>query len=317
MSEERTKLLGQMFYSPADMTDLALRYAETVAKQEKMLWGIERLDRVITPLMPGHVATILGRPGNGKSTLLGWYARRIARQCKENEIVVHLTHEQAVEQADFMFWANEAITTTDLTRGEVPAEVLRAMAPERAALPVWVLGESIIMKYAKSLRFTAENVYEALRLMARNYGVKIKLVTIDYLQIQPIEAQRMGRVEQVTEAIIGSREVARGLGCPVMMGAQAARSADSGGAEQLPAINEAQWASAIEQASDEIFGLWRPITTRRDKGFSWKGQNIITSPWHLLFRCLKDRWGAGTGETFLLHCEPHKLILTDTEEMEL
>jgi replicative DNA helicase len=178
------------------------------------------------------------------------------------------------------------------------------------------MGESVIMKYAKTLRLTAENTAEALRLMAKNYGVKIKMLAVDYLQIQPIEAVRMGRVEQVTEAIVGLREIGRALGCPVMQGAQAARSADAGGTEQIPALHEAQWASAIEQSSDEVFGAWRPITTRKDRGFKWKGQDIPTQWYHLLLRSLKDRWGASTGETWLLHFEPHKLILTDTEDTE-
>lgn len=314
--QDKETQLGQLFYNPGDMTDLVVRYAETVAKQQGLTWGIGPVDQKTVPVMPGQVMTIIGRPGNGKSTLLGWHAKRAAQQCGPNEVVVHVTYEQAVEQADLMFWANDQFSTSDLSRGAVPPELLRAMAPERVKLPIWLMGESVIRQQVRGLRMTVANTYQALRLIRKNYNLHVKLLLVDYAQIIAVEA-KTPRVEAVTESMVEVRELARTLACPVIEAAQASRAAEARGEEQLPTLYDCQWASAIEQNSDQVYGIWRPVTTRRGRGFKWQGHDVQVNDTHLLMRLLKDRWGPGAGETWCLYFEPQRLKLGFLEESDL
>jgi len=81
----------------------------------------------------------------------------------------------------------------------------------------------------------------------------------DYLQLIPV-ANTNNRVQQVLEAPPLIKELAMRVGAPAVCGVQASRQVDER-KFKVPQAHDCQWGSSIEQASDKLFGLWRPIRT--------------------------------------------------------
>lgn len=273
------------------------------------------MDRAIIPLHPGDVVGIIARPGHGKSTLAAYLIRRTALEIlesnKERECVVYVTFEQAVEEIEAMFQAGGDYTVSDLAWGRADLDVVRAGAVKRLRLPVWLIGDSILRR-KRTPRMTVENVYRALSTMEEDYNIKPALIVMDYAQIIPVERSR-DRVEQVGEAIIRSKELARYVGCPIVMCVQAGRRVDHYD-NKIPTASDCQWASQIEQAADKLLGIWRPCLTEPDGQMIdyAPGKQTPTTQRLLIVKLLKQRMEAA-GHVFALHFAPEWIRLADLE----
>lgn len=81
----------------------------------------------------------------------------------------------------------------------------------------------------------------------------------------------------------------------------------------MPTYREAQWASAIEQATDKFFGLWRPWLTDRDKPPIQIGNEYHDITEDLLIMQMgKQRFGPA-GHTWALRFKPQHLEICEYE----
>lgn len=306
-----------LIHTPQDCGLEFIEYHRDVMSIAGVETGIKSVDGAMIPMKPGDVIGVIARPGHGKSTFMAYLTRKIARdllkQNRENESAVYISYEQSIEEIEayFQLPGDGLYNLTDISRGHVGIDTLIKNSTGRAALPVWMLGNSITRRKTTP-RMTFDRVVESLHYMEKEWNQKPALIAIDYVQIIPIE-KSAERVTQVTEAIMQTKELAKRFACPILIGVQARREVDDRKAK-IPTAGDCQWASAIEQVSDKLFSLWRPILTEEEGAIVGKlnGSNILATPTLLVAKLLKQRFGPA-GQVFNLYFAPEYLRL---EEME-
>src|SRR5207244_3467099 len=118
--------------------------------------------------------------------------------------------------------------------------------------------------------------------------------------------------QQVGEAIAGSKELARDLGCPIVIDVQASRAVDKR-QQKIPGASDCQWASAIEQVSDKLLGIWRPCLTEDENDtIDVNGHDLVVNQRLFVAKLLKQRMAAA-GQIFPLVFAPEFVRLSDIE----
>jgi len=313
-----------LIHTPAELaSNHAADYRQRV-KGEGIKFGIPAIDRKMIPMKPGDMTSIIARPGHGKTTLLARFAKQEAKQIMErkmgdSECVVYVTWETSTEELVNLFYASQGgMSATDLAWGRVPEEDVMRRAAKWARVPIWVIGHGVANAGKPTPRMTPDVVFEAIEAMEGDWGVKPRLLLFDYLQLMPIERTH-SRVEQVTEAAIRAKELALRVGAPVIVGVQARRDVDFRD-DKTPEMGDAQWASSIEQASDKIFGIWRPFVTDRDKEMlrvKYQGlyRKLRITPELAILKMRKQRGDVGQ-HTWYLSFSPADLRLCEMELRE-
>lgn len=303
-----------LIHNPQDCKVEFIDYHRDVMSVSGVPTGLGRIDEVMIPMKPGDVIGVIARPGHGKSTFMAYLARKVARDIqrdkRENEVAVYISYEQSVEEIESYFQLIDgAYSLTDISRGNVEIETLITNSNRRAALPMWIIGNSITRRKVTP-RMTFDRVIESLEYIEREWQKKPAIIVLDYVQIIPIE-KSAERVAQVTEAIMRTKELANRFACPILVGVQARRDVDEK-KNKIPGAGDCQWASAIEQVADKLIGLWRPILTEEEGAIvgKYNGSPILATKTLLVARLLKQRFGPA-GNTFNLYFEPEYLRLEE------
>ena len=154
-------------------------------------------------------------------------------------------------------------------------------------------------------------IFDAIEQAVEDHGVKPTLMLFDYIQIVPARNVNE-KVMQVSMAAEQIKELAKRIGCPGVLGAQARRDVDDR-EFKIPTMRDPQWASAIEQVTDKFFGVWRPWLTDMDKPPITVGgiQYPITEELCIL-QMGKQRFGKA-GMSWGLHFQPQHLQLCEME----
>lgn len=317
------ELARALVFTPAQAAAAAVEYYRNLATHKgDPLWGVPEIDRQMLAPRDGDVIGIIGRPGHGKSTSLASIARHKARILQfrnaehpdeEPGVVMYFSLEQLVEEMEAMFQAAPGLTATEFMAGELPVATIEKASLDRPALPLWVVGRSIASGRGMP-RMTADNLFAALRGMSRAFGVRVKMVCLDYIQILPVENTRE-RVFQVGEAIINSKELAQAIGCPLVFGVQANRASD-GREDKIPGMADCQWASQLEQTADKLFGVARPWLWRfiNKQVLTPQGDKLDVEEFMLYVRKLKERFAKFAGSTYLIDMDPGLVALASREQ---
>ena len=315
-SEKQREALREIVHSPADLAVETVQWAEHILTSPGVPFGIASVDAEMNPAHPGDVVVLCARPGHGKTSLLATIARaeakRIrARGMQKTEAVFYITWEQVAEEINLILDSNDDYTVADIMRGTADMEAIKTRAVKRVDSPIWVIGDSITRTTTKSVRLFTDTVCEAIEIAVEDYGVKPTLLCFDYIQIIPVR-EAAEQTVQVLYAAQRVKELAKRIGAPAFVGAQARREVDDR-EFKIPTMRDAQWASAIEQVTDKFFGLWRPWLTDRDKEPIQVGQDMIPITEELLIVQLsKQRFGPA-GFTWAKHFSPAHLKLCDLE----
>ena len=312
----------QLVHTPPEIADEYLRHLEFRQKMIRegrgVTWGVKSVDAKIIPMIPGDLIGIIARPGHGKSTLAAYLAKRKAREivtAKEAEkCVVYVSTEQPVEEVENYFYAeNGTYTVSDLAWGRFDIEDIRRDMMRRIELPMLTIGRSLCRRKRNLPDLTMETIYRAIASIESEFGLTPALVVIDYIQKISLSRYK-DRTQQVTEAVMGAKPLAGDIGAPIVMCVQASREVDSYKAK-IPHPSDCQHASAIEQESDKLFGIWRPWLTEteyRDQTRSFNGKDLKITPYLFIMKTLKQRWD-DAGHVFNLHFDPAAVKLADQE----
>lgn len=308
----------QLVHTPAEMMSAYLAWAEHAKESVGIPFGLPAIDKQMIPFRPGDLVTILGRPGDGKTSILAYLAkgeaqRIVQRKAVEHEAVVYVTWEQSCEELTAFFMAGDKYSVSDVAWGKVDLDTIRRQVVKGASVPIWVIGHGISRAGEKVPRMTPDAVLAAIESMQEDFGIKPTLLLFDYLQLIPIPSKSR-RVDQVTEAPIRIKEVALRVGVPAVVAVQAGREVDNR-AVKLAEQNDAQWSSAIEQTSDKMFSLWRPARTEELMGNQIEmedGKKYTVTDRLMLLRMIKQRFAPGRW-TWALHFDPAYIKLAEME----
>lgn len=287
-------------------------------------WGHHGMDSDHLPLWPGSLTSIVARPGHGKTLAMKHLAvREMARieASGANECVVFVTLEEPAANIGLSILGSRLPFKSYLTgqfdfAGERQKILVQADHPLRIIPSRPVRGG--IRGAAGAL--TAEIALGAIEAVYRSTDAKATLVLIDYLQLLRASGRSFGNEERqaaVSAAAEAAKELALQLGVPVVVGVQASRMVDNRPSNPFPTMADLQWSSSIEQASDFIFGLWRPIRTTFDSGganasgeVDLGGARVKVNDTLLGIRYLKERGGPGHG-TYAASLDPVTLEFSD------
>ncbi len=253
------------------------------------------------PVWPGEMVTVIGRPGNGKTGLMMWWARTWAKilqgRSDPNRLVVYITYEQTIEELDsFQMAAETHLSMTDFALGQVDdagLEKVKAARARRAELPLWFMGHSYERRSGqKRPQMTVDVIEQSLRdiqAWSEDSHREIDMVFVDYLQRMPFAGRTESKAIGHANQLDGLKEIAMSLGTRLVVGVQAGRDVDSRDIP-IPTQDDGQWTSNIEQASDGILTVCRPRKYRQeDEPF---GSQMVKGFDQMILTVAKRKMGA-------------------------
>lgn len=330
LSERETQSLALKYYvHRAEETSSAfVRYAKEIREVPGITFGSRVLDTAILPIRPGRTLGILARPGHGKTSLgaaiLTNEARRLAKLPDfGGRYALHVSWEQSVEELESMYQASEEYTVSDVAWGRVPIDKVIEGAIRRPRLPVWIFGESIYQSEFDAPPMTVDMVYAGVRAAYAEWGMLPSVIFLDYIQDIPVPDERE-RHMQVASAMRQAKRLGIHAKCPVILGVQASREADSqpmygSKVNPIPTMKDAQWSSVIEQKLDCLFAMWRPIRTwlpEESKTIKVGGIEYENNSNLCVIKLLKQRFEKGEG-IWGIHFDPARLELRDYGTIKL
>jgi len=291
-----------IIFSPAQVARAGTAYIEARAsnKSEGIPFYLPAMDEKLLPLLPGELLTIIGRPGSGKSAVSMYWARSRAKWLQDRNIddrvVVFLTLEQSVEELYAFHVASETGIPVDImARGHLDKdqiELVRNYGVRRSALNLWLMGHSIERR-KKRPRINLTNISESLTRVENweeqgKRDLKIDMIFVDYLQRIPFEGSPESKVIGIDENLNKLKDMALMFACPVVCGVQARREVDDRD-PAIPELADGQWSSSVEQTSDKILSVVRPIKYKKE-GETF-GKMIVQGRNQMLLCILKQRLG--------------------------
>lgn len=306
-----------LLHTPADAAAERVAWAEKMKDAPGVTFGIPAIDKHLIPMHPGDVCVFVARPAHGKTSMLAYLAKKEAERIVargkntiDGDCVVYLSWEQITEEIDSLFQVGTH-SATDIVRGNVDLDEVRANAIERAGLPIWLIGDSIAKTSIDTPRMTTNVIWKLVEYVKAHYGLNITLLCADYLQLCPVERAR-DIAQEVTHAAGLLKELAKRCACPTAIAVQARQEVDDYRIP-LPRSRDAQWSSRIYQMCDKWFGLWRPWITHKDKGnVPINGKNIPITENLFVMQKLKERFNE-TRRTWPLFFQPEYLKLAALE----
>lgn len=317
--------IKDVIFTPADLAKQHVLYAKKIHAEPGVTWGIPSVDNVVLPIRGGETAVILGRPGDGKSSIMCYLAMHQARVITNsndaNRVVVYITWESTVDKLYTAIMSSyQTYTSTELYHDRVPIEIVEQTAEHYGArLPIIFIGFSSFRKSGYK-QITLDVVLEAIEAIQEGYGLepkKVDLVCADYLQLIPIPGAS-GRTETTSEAMIQFHDLGMRLDIPTICGAQAGRQVDSYDVK-LALPGDAQHSSIIEQHVDQGWSIWRPWRTEPHplpntiQELSVFGRRIRLHQNLLIIKNWKQR-GDDTGNWWPLYLRPEIIQLAELEE---
>jgi replicative DNA helicase len=310
-----------LIYTPNDIADIGTRYLQNkrANKGGGIATGLTALDRDFIPAMPGELITVIGRPGNGKTGFMMAWARQRAHYLKaqniENRVVLFGSWEQSIEELyAFNVAADERLSITSMARGEITDlewEQCLAAASKRNELPLWFIGHSLERR-KKRPRIDLENLGAALTNIEKWNEDKtiIDMVFIDYLQRIPISDRVESKTIEVSNNLDRLKDGALAFGCPFIVGVQSRREVDQRDIP-IPLMDDGQWTSNIEQASDKIFSVVRPAKYKKEGELF--GKTKVEGNCQMLISLLKQKLGVDN-KAYWVYFDPVYNKLDDLEQ---
>lgn len=233
--------------------------------------GLASIDNDLLPALPGELISIIANPGNGKTGWMMRWARTRAQVIGDDttRAVVYATWEQSVEELHAFNAACETgVNIADMARGKIDEpgwNKIKAYETSRINLSLWFIGHSMERR-KKRPQLTMNALAKSLDKI-ENWGkdkdFKIDMLFVDYLQRIKFDDKPESQTIGFSNILDRLKDCALALGCPVVVGVQARREVMER-KEPIPGIDDGQWTSNVEQTSDKVISLMRPIRYRHE-----------------------------------------------------
>jgi replicative DNA helicase len=262
------KSYQNLIVTPDKTRELAHRYIETITKSTRfhgVVSGLGDLDKIVNPLMPGRLMTIMGRPGNGKTSLMAHYIRTAARRrTAENQAAliappVFISAEMSVEEilvreiAHIIPVDSSLIERGIVSNWNVVHEAIDIICEK---FPVIYIAHSLL-DTDKRPRLSVESIMAAMQEIVQMYGSPPEIVAVDYaqrLKLDKVTRDRRIEVSEITETM---KDMALAIGTGVILGSQVGRHVDQK-RPPVPELADAKETANLEETSDVILSVMRP-----------------------------------------------------------
>lgn len=319
---------AQAIYTPPEVAYYGKQAIENMRSQAArgLPVNIDGLRDYFAPLLPGQVCAVIAQTSHYKSGFLHFIEHQAAKQLQDekrtDEILVHISVEEGVEEQSFLEFARE--TGDDpgaIARGKVQDWTkLEAAMVKVGAIPIFRIGESLA-RADNSPNLYLSNMIRAIQNLSENILLnkpKIAGLFFDYLQAFPIDpehksAERMDqRRLQVRSDIYRLRQAANYFNCPVFVAVQAKQHLD--GANEpimLPGVYDGEESSSIAQRCDRVITLWMPARTHViGETISARGINFTVEASTLYVKVAKQRGGLPAGKMFRCRIDFARNLIT-------
>ncbi len=282
-------------------------------KQRGVSIGIPKVEDHFEPLLPGELCAVIAQTSQYKSGFLHCIERHVIRQLAaegRNELVVHVSVEESIEQQAYLELARETgIRYADLVRGNIEDwSGLLAAAVRLSALPLIKIGVSL-SRPDHNVRLYLSNIVKIIEHMQTHIahqGRAIATIFVDYLQALPLDPnirrQSLGdqRRLQVREDIYTLRDMSMRFDCPIWVAVQAKQHLENNkGDVQMPGVYDGEESSSIAQRADRVIQLWMPKMTHPiGSEISVAGKIMTVAENDLFVRVGKQRGGLPSGRMF-------------------
>lgn len=292
---------------------------------ESIPTGLQKLDDRIGGLQAGDYMIIAGRPGSGKSAVMGGIAKAAAFGGVNLRGLLPDQWNRSHSRPVILF--SEEMTKRQLTRriicdidfsirtpGAIPLQYQRFRAGKASGEEIDRAVRAAQYLHDLPLEVIEPGQIKSVRELvsrARSFAAqqdRMGLIVVDYLQIVPAGERYAGnKVQEVTEISGALRQCAKSIGWPLVAGAQLSRNVENRDNKQ-PQLSDLRESGSIEQDADLVLGLYRPAYYLDNRRPQPSAPQAERSEWqeeydHVKNRMdiivLKNREGAtGTEEVF-------------------
>lgn len=225
--------------------------------------GLAELDqRLDGGLRGGELMVVGARPSMGKSALALTIARHVALI---EGLPVGLF---SMEMPKAQLW-NRLIALT------ASVHLSNIKRPERLRDGDWTrITEAVdrlrlcALSISDQTGLTIGQVRSKARALHRRHG-RLGLLVVDYLGLMNGTDPKISRAYQLEEATKGLKELAKELGCPVLLLVQLSRKVEER-TDQMPMLSDIRDAGSVEQDADIVLFLHRPIKANPSLGPEWQ-----------------------------------------------
>lgn len=295
-----------------DVVRDVVRNARDRGAGHRVRLGLRSLDSVLA-CHAGDLVVVAGRPGMGKSAVVGGAAVHVglAEEPEEFQSAIIFSAEMGREQVTQRMLAAEArVPVSALRHANVPDDGWTRLTGAAQVLDrcATVIDDTPAPKLAH-IRAT---IRETKRLLERwpssdERPRVLRLVVVDYLQIMGVSGDRKNNREQdISELSRGLKEIARSENVVVIALSQLNRGVESR-ANKRPLLSDLRESGAIEQDADAIVFVYR------DEYYNPNGRAGVAE-----LLVAKNRNGA-TGRAFCRFEGPYTMFsdLSESEEAQL
>lgn len=277
--------------------------------------NIAELRDYFAPVMPGQVCAIIAQTSHYKSGFLHFIEHQAAQQLmidgREDEILIHVSVEECVEEQAFLEFARESEEDAGkLARGICQDwDKLSAASIKVGNIPIYRIGDSLA-RAEDMPELYLSNMIRAIRELVTDvldWQPKIAGIFFDYLQAFPIDPEikqnsaDAQRRMQVRSDIFRLRQAAAYYKCPVYVAIQAKQHLDGASPPiMIPGIYDGEESSSIAQRCDRIISLWMPKQTQPVGTMISTGSFNFTVEENMLWvKVCKQRGGLPSGKSWL------------------
>jgi replicative DNA helicase len=211
--------------------------------------GFSDLDRMTSGLQPGDLVVVAGRPSMGKTAFALNIGEHVALSAGL-PVVVFSMEMGASQLALRMIGSVGRLDQHKLRTGRLASEDW-----EKLSAALGRLNEAPIL-IDETPALSAIEVRSRARRALKQYGGKLGLVIVDYLQLMQASSSGENRATEISEISRSLKALAKELKVPVMALSQLNRSLEQR-PNKRPVMSDLRESGAIEQDADVILFIYR------------------------------------------------------------
>jgi hypothetical protein len=311
-------------YTPPEVATYGRQAIQAVKENERrgLGVGISGVRDYFAPVRPGQLAMLFAQTSNYKTGMLHYLetvaARQLEAQGRQNEVIIHISVEENIEEQAFLLLGREmGESAGKLARGQIQDwNLLDRAAIKIGSIPIYRIGESIA-RADDFPNLTISNMIRSIKILqsgeVTEQPLTIAGLFFDYLQAFPFdeETRKRGmhldqRRLQVRSDVYRLRQAAAYFNCPVWVAVQAKQKLDGAiGQLMIPGLYDGKEASEISERADRIMSQWMPkMSYPLGTEIRHNGQYLFTVEENqLLMKVLKQKPGLPSGKSWLCHID--------------